>query len=184
MRILFYVLLQHSVWIRMISMAKMLPGTYNTRQRTQKYRWCSRFDGALLPTSFEQIKHRALLRTFPSPTPRRNNCQYQVLPSLSTTHLSPTMVEGSTSSSPPRASDADDGVLDGSPPSARSMVSLVGDRRCSVDVLAWSTLFAVEISPRVDDMDDRCCCGTLLIGRWCHGTRQVYDWTTAVMQGG
>ena len=127
MRILFYVLLQHSVWIRMISMAKMLPGTYNTRQRTQKYRWCSRFDGALLPTSFEQIKHRALLRTFPSPTPRRNNCQYQVLPSLSTTHLSPTMVEGSTSSSPPRASDADDGVLDGSPPSARSMVSLVGD---------------------------------------------------------
>ena len=88
------------------------------------------------------------------------------------------------SSSPPRASDADGGVLDGSPPSARSMVSLVGDRRCSVDVLAWSTLFAVEISPRVDDMDDRCCCGTLLIGRWCHGTRQVYDWTTAVMQGG
>ena len=52
-----------------------------------------------------------------------------------------------TSSPPPRTSDADDdddaAVSDGSPPSARSMVSLLGDRRCSVDVLAWSPFFAV-----------------------------------------
>ena len=37
-------------------------------------------------------------------------------------------------------------------------------KACSVDVLAWSTLFAVEVSPRVEDMGDRCCCGTVLIG--------------------
>ena len=67
------------------------------------------------------------------------------------------------------------------------MVSLLGDRRCSVDVLAWSTIFPVEVSSRVDDMDDRCCCETVLIGavvpRHTAG-REVHDWTTAVMHGG
>ena len=61
------------------------------------------------------------------------------------------------------------------------MVSHVGDRRCSVDVLAWSAFVRLSPPPRVEDMDDRCCCGTVLIGAvapW-----QVYDWKTTV-QGG
>ena len=85
-------------------------------------RWCSRFDGALLPTSFEQTG-RGEERTLPSHTHRRKNCQYYVGPPFLVHNplVAPSMVEGSTSSSPPRASDADHGVLDGSPPSARSI---------------------------------------------------------------
>ena len=98
-------------------------------------RWCSRFDGALLPTSFEQTG-RGEERTLPSHTHRRKNCQYYVGPPFLVHNplVAPSMVEGSTSSSPPRASDADHGVLDGllSARSIDSMVSL-GDRPCSVD---------------------------------------------------
>ena len=35
--------------------------------------------------------------------------------------------------------------------------------------------------PRLEDMDDRCCCGTVLIGVVV--SRQAYDWTTAVEGG-
>ena len=70
-------------------------------------RWCGRFDGASQLSCFEQIKLRSLLRNFPSHTPRRNNCQCQVLLFLNTAHLSRSMVDGLTSSSPPRVSDPD-----------------------------------------------------------------------------
>ena len=93
------------------------------------------------------------------------------------------MVEESISSSP-RASDADDVVSDGSPPSTRAMVSRVGDRRCSVDVLAPSVLCAAEPPPRVEDMDDRCWCWTVLIAdRGEVVPREVDDLTTAVWGG-
>ena len=126
---------------------------------------CSRFGGALLPTSFEQIiKHRqegggeevAVAHTPPK------ECQYQVLSFLCTTHLSPSMVEWSTSSSPRRASDADDGVVLRPPRGLlwfNSWATADVRRTCS-----RGPHYLRLGSPPGYDMDDRCCCGTVLIG--------------------
>ena len=134
-------------------MAKMLHTSYSTRQRRQKCRWCSRFDGALLPTSFEGlIEDVSVAHTRPT---ELVPVQYQVLPFLRITHLSPSMVEGSTSSSP-RASDADDGFLDGWFSAlcevygfTRGRPAMFGGRARVVHI------FAVEVSSRVENMDDQ-----------------------------
>ena len=59
----------------------------------------------------------------------------------------------------------DDGVAGGRKEAFRRRRRGLNGKVCSVDLLAWSTLlFAVEVSPWVEDMDDRCCRGTVMIG--------------------
>ena len=58
-----------------------------------------------------------------------------------------------------------DGVAGGRKEAFRRRRRGLNGKVCSVDLLAWSTLlFAVEVSPWVEDMDDRCCRGTVMIG--------------------